>query len=301
VLAGIEQQRSEPQAIAVLEVNRITSPYAANDFRRTLGFDEQAAAVKAVTAADLRKFHADFYGAGKATAAVVGDFDESMVRAALGGIVAGWTARQPYERAVSPFFDVPAVIRKINTPDKANAVMIAGLNLPLRDDNADYPALVMANYMLGGGFLNSRLAVRIRQKEGISYGVSSFLTADPLDQDGNFGTFAIYNPQNSERLIAAYREELTKMLGEGFAANELNDAKTGWLQSRNVSRSQDRELVGRLSSYLFLDRTLEWDADFEKRVSALTVADVNAAVKRWIKPDMITIVEAGDFQKKAAP
>jgi zinc protease len=176
--------------------------------------------------------------------------------------------------------------------------MFAGVNLLLRDDDADYPALVIANYMLGGGFLNSRLAVRIRQKEGISYGVSSFLTADPLDKDGSFGTFAIYNPQNSARLIAAYKEELAKILGEGFTEAELKDAKSGWLQSRNVSRSQDRELVGRLSTYLFLDRTLEWDADFEKRLGALTVSDVNAAVKRWIKPDNLTIVEAGDFDKK---
>jgi len=53
-----------------------------------------------------------------------------------------------------------------------------------------------------------------------------------------------------------------------------------------------------LSTYLFLDRTLEWDADFEKRLGALTVNDVNAAVKRWIKPDNLTIVEAGDFDKK---
>ena len=300
VLAAIEQQRSEPQAIAAQEINRITSPFPAKDFRRTLSFDEQAAAVRAVTAADLRKFHTDFYGAGRATAAVVGDFDESMVRSALGAILAEWTSKMPYERAVSPFFDVPSVIRKINTPDKANAVMIAGVNLELRDDHPDYPALVMANYMLGGGFLNSRLAVRIRQKEGISYGVSSFLTADPLDKDGNFGTFAIYNPENSARLIAAYREELAKILTEGFAEAELKDAKNGWLQSRNVSRSQDRELVGRLSSYLFLDRTLEWDADFERRVSALTVTDVNAAVKRWIKPEVLSIVEAGDFEKTAA-
>ena len=299
-LAAIEQQRSDPQALAVLEVNRITSPFPANDFRRTLSFDEASAGVKAVTVADLRKFHADFYGAGQATAAVVGDFDETTTRAALGAILAGWQSKVPYERAVSPYFDVPAVARKINTPDKANAVLIAGLNLELRDDNADYPALVMANYMLGGGFLNSRLAVRIRQKEGISYGVSSFLSADPLDKDGNFGTFAIYNPENSARLIAAYREELNKILTEGFAENELKDAKSGWLQSRNVSRSQDRELVGRLSNYLFLDRTLEWDADFEKRVAALTVADVNAAVKRWIKPEAITIIEAGDFEKKSA-
>jgi zinc protease len=298
VLAAIEQQRSDPQAIASLEANRVTSPYPANDFRRTLSFDEQVAATKAVTTADLRQFHANHYGAGRATAAVVGDFDETTVRAALGAILAGWQAKLPYERAVSPFFDVPAVTRKINTPDKANAFMIAGVNLPLRDDDADYPALVIANYMLGGGFLNSGLAVRIRQKEGISYGVASFLTADPLDKDGNFGTFAIYNPQNSARLIAAYKEELAKMLTEGFTEAELKDAKSGWLQGRNVSRSQDRELVGRLSSYLFLDRTLEWDANFEKRLAALSVGEVNAAIKRWIKPENLTIVEAGDFEKK---
>ena len=300
VLAAIEQQRSDPQALAVLEAGRISSPYPANDFRRPLNFDEQVAAVKALSAGDLRKFHADFYGAGKATAAVVGDFDETTVRAALGAILAGWQSKIPFERATSPYFEVAPVARKINTPDKANAFMIAGLNLALRDDDADYPALVLANYMLGGGFLNSRLAVRIRQKEGISYGVSSFVRADSLDKSGSFGTFAIYNPGNSARLIAAYREELAKMLGEGFSDTELTDARNGWLQSRNVSRSQDRELVGRLSGYLYLDRTLEWDADFEKRVAALTVADVNAAVKRWIKPEAITIVEAGDFEKKPA-
>ncbi|MBU6377911.1 MAG: insulinase family protein [Gammaproteobacteria bacterium] len=301
VLASIEQQRSDPRAIASLEAERVSSPYPANDFRRVLGFDEKAAAVRAAGAAELRRFHAEFYGAGRATAAVVGDFDEATVRAALGGILAGWKAGVPYERAVSPYFEVAPVARKINTPDKANAVMVAGLNLALRDDDADYPALVIANYMLGGGFLNSRLAVRIRQKEGISYGVGSFLTADPLDKDGNFGTLAIYNPQNSARLIAAYREELAKMLSDGFSEAELKDAKSGWLQGRNVSRSQDRELVGRLASYLFLDRTLEWDAAFEQRVAALSTADVNAAVKRWIKPDSLVIIEAGDFEKKPAP
>jgi zinc protease len=301
VLAAIEQQRSDPQAIASLEANRVGSPYPANDFRRTLGFDEQVAATKAISAADLRKFHADYYGASRATAAVVGDFDETVVRAALGSILAGWQPRVEYVRAILPYFNVAPVARKINTPDKANAFMIAGLNLALRDDDPDYPALVIANYMLGGGFLNSRLAVRIRQKEGISYGVASFLTADPLDKRGTFGTFAIYNPQNSARLVAAYKEELAKMLGEGFTEAELRDAKNGWLQGRNVSRSQDRELVGRLATYLFLDRTLEWDADFEQRLAALSVADVNAAIKRWITPDSITIVEAGDFEKKAAP
>jgi len=295
VVASLEQARSDPQAIAARELNRISSPYPESDFRHTRDFDSEIAALKAVKVTDLRNFHREFYGASRATAAVVGDFDEVTVRAALGAMLAGWQAPIAYERAVSQHFEVGPSARKINTPDKANAVLFAGVNLPLRDDDQDYPALVMANYMLGGGFLNSRLAVRIRQKEGISYGVSSFLRADSLDKTGGFGTFAIYNPQNSARLLSAYREELDKVLNEGFGESELRDAQAGWLQSRNVSRSQDRELVGRLSSYLFLERTLEWDAEFERRVAALTVSEVNAAAKRWINPDALTLIEAGDF------
>ena len=295
-LASIDQQRSEPQAIAARENSRITTPWPAEDFRRVRTFEEEAAAIRATSVADLRRFHADFYGASNATAAVVGDFDETTARAALGAMLAGWTAKQPYERAPGNAFKVPGGDRKVVTPDKANAVMIARLNLPLRDDDPDFAALTLANYMLGGGFLNSRLATRIRQKEGISYGVSSFLQASPLDKDGAFGTFAIYNPQNSARLLAAYREELGKMLGDGFTEAEFTDARNGWLQSRSVGRSQDRELAGRLQSNLFLGRTLAWDAALEAKVSSLTVADVNAAVKRWIRPEDITIIEAGDFR-----
>ena len=297
-LAGLDQQRSEPQAIAARDSARITSPWPADDFRRVRSFEEEAVAIRGTSVADLRRFHADFYGASDATAAVVGDFDETTTRAALGAMLAGWSAEQVYERAPGNSFDIPGSSRQLITPDKTNAVMIARLNLPLRDDDPDFAALTLANYMLGGGFLNSRLATRIRQKEGISYGVSSFLQASSLDKDGAFGTFAIYNPQNSARLIAAYREELAKMLAEGFTEAELKDARSGWLQGRSVSRSQDRELVSRLQSYRFLDRTLAWDEALEARVATLTVADVNAAVKRWIRPQDLTIVEAGDFRTK---
>jgi len=298
VLASIEQQRSDPQALAQQGLQRILSPWPADDFRYEPTFEEQKSAVQAVSVADLRRFHAEFYNATAATAAVVGDFDETTVRGALGGLLADWKSAQPYQRAPAKFFDVPAKALRVNTPDKANATLLAGQNLALRDDDPDYPALVMANYMLGGGFLNSRLAVRIRQKEGISYGVSSFLQADPFDQAGSFGTFAIYNPENSARLLAAFRDEVARMLAGGFTDAELRDARNGWLQNRSVGRSQDRELVARLSTYLFLGRTLEWDANFEKRVAALSAADVNAAVKRWIRPDGLSVVEAGEFEKR---
>ena len=70
-----------------------------------------------------------------------------------------WKSPKPFARVPSAYQDVRAAESTlIQTPDKTNAFFLAGLNLQLRDDDPDYPALVLGNYMLGGGFLNSRLA-----------------------------------------------------------------------------------------------------------------------------------------------
>lgn len=294
-LAGIDSERSEPRSVASREMDRLTNRYPAGDFRRALSLDEEADAVKAVTVADLQRFHREFYGAAQATVAVVGEFDPAMTRAALGGMLSNWDAPIAYQRAPNQYFETDGSRRRLATPDKANAVMLAELGLPLRDDDADYPALVLGNFMLGGGFLNSRLATRIRQQDGLSYGVASQLVADPFEQTASFSGFAIYNPENSDKLVAAFREEIERVRSQGFREDELREATTGWLQARTLSRSQDQTLAAQVSSSLRLGRTPAWDADFERRVAALTLDDVNTAFRKWIRPEALVIVEAGDF------
>ena len=127
-------------------------------------------------------------------------------------------------------------------------MFVAGLNLPLRDDDPDYPALVLGNYMLGGGFLNSRLMARIRGKDGLSYGVGSQLQGDNFDKAGSFMTYAIYAPQNLAKLQQAFNEEIARVLTEDFTKEEIEQAKSGWLQGRSVARAQDNELVGHAGS-----------------------------------------------------
>jgi len=201
----------------------------------------------------------------------------------------------------SLYKDVPAANQSFPAPDKANAFFVAGFNLRLRDDDPDYPALVLGNYMLGGGFLNSRLATRIRQKEGLSYGVGSGLSVSSLDQSGRFMATAIYAPQNVERLEAAFKEEIARMLRDGFTSEEVAAAKSGYLQSRQVSRAQDNELAGRMNNYLFLGRTLAWDEELERKIAALTPEQINAAMRRHIDPSRLVIIKSGDFAKAAAP
>jgi len=297
-LADIDQQRSEPQSIAFNTFNRILNPYPKTDFRYTGTFDEQAEETRNMKLDDVKKFYADFYGSSNATVAVVGDFDDAAALSELTSMLKNWNAKNQYVRAPEPFFDVAAQNQKINTPDKANAMLAAGYNLKLRDDNADYPALIMGDYMLGGGFLNSRLAVRIRQKEGISYGVGSWLNADPIDQSGGFGSYASYNPDNADKLIAAYKDEMQKMLKDGFTEAEFKDAVTGYLQDEGVNRSRDSYLTYVLSSNLFLKRTMKWEETQENKITTLKVEDVNAAMRKWILPEKITYIQAGDFEKK---
>jgi zinc protease len=299
-LAGIEQQRSEPTAIGGTEFQRHMRPYPKGHPNYITTPDEDVAALKATTLDDVKKFYGDFYGALNGELAVVGDFDDKEIARLTNDLFGAWVNPRPYERIANPYQEIAPLNKSLETPDKANAFFLAGMTLNVREDDPDYPALALGNYMLGGGFLNSRLGTRIRQKEGISYGVGSQLQASPLDKSGIFVTFAIYAPQNVERLEAAFKEEIARALKDGFTDEEVKAAKSGWLQARQVGRAQDNELAGKLASYLYLNRMLAWDDAFEKRVASLTPAEIVAAMRRHIDPSKITIVKAGDFAKAKA-
>jgi zinc protease len=213
---------------------------------------------------------------------------------------AQWSSPLPYKRIAEDYQAVSAREEIIRTPDKANAVYLAGYGFAMRDDDPEYPAIAIGGYMIGGGFLNSRLATRIRQKEGLSYGVRGGFNASPLDKDASFSASMIYNPQNVAKLGAAFREEIERAAKEGFTAEELETAKTGWLKAREVSRSNDENLAGILSNYLFIGRDLHWDAHREDLVRALAPADVNSAIRKHLDFMKMISVRAGDF-KEAAP
>ena len=153
--------------------------------------------------------------------------------------------------------------------------------------------------MLGGGALRSRLADRIRQKEGLSYGVGSQVTAHALDPTSLWLAYAISAPQNTAKVEAALREEVQKAITEGFTEDELIEAKKGWRQSAEVGRTQDASLARRLSGYLGIDRTLAYDKDLEAKVAALTVAKVNEALRQNLKAVNLSFISAGDFAKVA--
>ncbi|MCS7080330.1 MAG: insulinase family protein [Chloracidobacterium sp.] len=296
-IARIEQNRREPQNVALVAFRRHIAPYPKDDVRYTPLPDEEIARIKAVTLADVKRFYETFYGVSNAQLAVVGDFDAAEIEKLGNELFGDWKAKTPFVRIETPFQAVPPVDETFETPDKANAFFVAGQPLEIRDDDPDYPALVLASYIFGGGFLNSRLAVRIRQTEGISYGVGAQLQVSSLDRSGAFVVFAIYAPQNLARLEAAFKEEVERAVREGFTLKEVEVAKAGYLQERQVARAQDRELAPGLVNYRYLGRRLTWEADFEAKIKALTPEQVSAAFAKYISYDKMSRFKAGDFAK----
>jgi len=296
-VTSIQASLSEPEARASDALSKHFNIYPKGDPRYSDSLEESLEEVKAAKLDDVKRFHRDFYGARPAQIAIVGDFDEAKATALVKELFAGWTPAVPYARIPIDFKDIAPTSVTIRTPDKENAVFLARENIDMRDDDPDYPALYVADYILGGGAgFDSRLMSRIRQKEGLSYGVGSELSVGSEDRAGAWSAYAIAAPQNMARVEAALKEEIARALKDGFTDAEVANAKSGILQTRAQTRAQDGALAGAWVGNLYLGRTFEWSKQLEEKIRALKTSDVDAALRKHIDPAKLTIVKAGDFK-----
>jgi zinc protease len=294
-LAAIEAQRREPEAVAASALARHANPYPRGDVRYARSFDEMAHDVAAVNSAQVRDFHRQFYGASRAEFSAVGDLDVAAVRAALQAGFADWRSPQPYTRIAQPLQPAQPERMALPTPDKQNATLLARLSLPLSDQDADYPALMMANHLLGGGG-NSRLWNRIRETEGLSYDVRASIGWSSHERHSDWMLSAIFAPQNQAKVEAALKDELARALKDGYTAQELAQGQRGLLSQRRLARAQDANLTAALARNLDLGRGFEVSEKVDEAIAQLTLAQVNDALRRYLQPSQFVWVWAGDFK-----
>jgi zinc protease len=297
MLATIELQRSEPQQIVVRAYQRHwAQDYPRDDVRYIATIDEEVAFVTNATAANLRELHSGFIGATGAEVVVVGDFDADAVRALITERLGDWRSPKPASDVLNLYsnLETTPTTEVFETPDKENAFFMAGKPIEMRDSHADYPALVLGNYILGSGPA-SRLFGRIRGREGLSYGVGSGFNAAPRSDGANFTVNAISAPQNAAQVEASFRDELTTILRDGYTQQEFDEAKRSWAQQRQIARTQDGGLAGTLGLWTHVGRTMAWDADFESKVQALTVEQVRDAMQRHFDLTKMAFMRGGDF------
>lgn len=299
-LVELESRLVEPDAIAAEAVMQALNRYPHGDVRNTPSQQQKIGDLKELKIEDVQAFYRDFLNGTHGDLVVVGDFEPNIVIDQFNSILDNWKSSKPFVRPGNlPNTEAEGKELKIETPDKENAVYYASQQYALRDDDPRYPALVIGNYILGGGSLSSRLGDRVRQKDGLSYGVGSGVTAHPVDARTTFTIFAIANPGVRDKLVAAIREEIERLLKDGITAEELDAAKKGYLQAQQVGRSNDGQVVIMLAGNQFAKRTMTYHKDFEQRIQKLSIEDVNKAVREFIKLDGLVIATAGDFAGSA--
>jgi zinc protease len=296
-VTDIEGRRSDPEDVASRALGRYGNPYPESDVRYMPTVDEEVKRIDAAKLDAVKDFYNRFAGGSHAELALVGDFDPVAVKPLLEELFGTWQSAAPYTRVPKPLVTKRAMEIREETPDKANAVLAGELALPINDTSPDFPALRVANYILGGS-ASSRLWERIRQREGLSYGVYSSLEPNSFEPNTQLTVEAIFAPENLSRLRAALTEELARAVRDGFTNQEVDAAQTALLEERRLARAQDSGLASNLAQQEYLGRTFAFASEVDARIASLSAAEVNTALRKYVRPDAFVDVYAGDFAKK---
>ena len=298
IVTGLEQSSTDPQSLGRRSVDRRLTPYPKGHVLAVQSIDEEIEMYRSVTIEEIAALHREFIGSHAGEVTAVGDFDVESFKALIKEQLDGLEVDQPYVRVDRPAHpEIPGSLEAIETPDKENAVYRASLQVNLSDSDPEFAALELGNFILGGGSLSSRLGNRVRQQEGLSYGIASYTLPRSKDSRVDFTVAAITNPGKKDRLIEVINEELIRIREEGITETELKEAKAAYLQAARVRRSDDGALNQELLSSLFNERTLQHVADHEQNISDATLEAVNAAIRKYIDPERLVISVAGDFAK----
>jgi zinc protease len=171
-------------------------------------------------------------------------------------------------------------LRILLIPDASQTGII---NLNISEKHADYPAIFMANELLGGGaFLSSRIPQRLREHEGMSYGAGTFMNMEYKYNVGYWGLYAAYNPVYKGRLDSALHQEIDKAIAGGFTEDELKNSVKSWLEQNKTSLGDNSFLSGMMRAYLRDERSLDDFTSFENKVKSLNLDAVNAALRKYL-------------------
>ncbi len=292
----LEESANDPDSLAQVAMERHFSHYPQGDWRYVPTIKEHIAMMKAVTREQVSKHAAAMRGFNDAEISVVGDFDGTAIKAALNNAFASSKRQTPFARVNREH--KPAVVKseKLATPDKENASYMTRISFPLMDKSPDYPALILADFIVGGS-AGARLFQRVREKEGLSYDVYSSLSVPTFANNATWTFGYIANPQNAAKAEAALKDELQRLLGGELTEQEFVAQRQSLLDQRMVRRSQDATLAMQLVTLSDADRTFSTVADWEAKIRSLTKADFNAILKKYIRPSEMSSFVAGDFTK----
>lgn len=294
-----EAYKNEPRSLVSEAIEKKTALYPKSHPYYSESSDEKIANLSKITLDDLKQYYNKFYNGGNSNIVFVGGIDKIVIKGFMNKTFEKWNSKVSYKRIPTQYFDVKAYNNTIQVNDKSNAAVMGRINLNIGETDPDFPAVDMANELLGGGaFLSSRIPQRLREVEGMSYGAGSFVSGNGIDGTGNWGVYAFFNPTFKDKLDNALKEEFQKALDKGFTKEEFDSSLKSWLQQRQTLLGIDNFLAYQMREYLDQNKSFKTFSDYEDKVKSLDVNKVNGALKKYFDLQKLVLIYAGDFTKK---
>jgi zinc protease len=297
-LAAKRVNKSDTAVMAGNALQRVFSRYAAGDPRQARTLDETEQLLKAATAIQLREFWRRFGGAGVGELALVGPVQPDEVKTLVQQHFGNWKSREPHKPWI---FEYPPGLagawQSVQVPEKANATYTARIPLVMNEDDPQYPALFAAVNLLGGR-AGTALWQRVREQEGLSYGVNSSLFVPSSLAEGAAAAINInasFAPENRDKLRAAIRDELQQRAANGFSSLQVGFARRAIVAFRADFLAQNANVAGLLAGNLRWGRDMARYARHTEAYDKLDTDAVNAALKKYLQLGLLTEVAAGTF------
>ena len=288
--AKYRKAENQPGSVAFTELQGTL--YSEGHVFHQKSIADQRADLQSMTVADLRDFHAARYTPSATTVTIVGDVEADEAIALVErhfGDWAGVAAEPVAVGAVEPQAS-RTIVRKMN--DKPAVSVVMGAAIELKRSSPDYPAARLALQILGGDTLTARLGKRVREEMGLTYGI--------VARTGNLThgwapwmvTMSVMT-KNIGLAIAETNTILDKFVREGVTARELETQVNGESGSYKVGLSNLGQLTEKIAENDAMGLGVDDIDTYPEQLSAVTLDEVNAAIKKYFDPAKLVTVIAG--------
>jgi zinc protease len=292
-LGMMDEFRTDPQSRGEIELSRKESPHPKGSLLGEPSLSGQMASIRATKIRDVRALHR-LAGGNNAAIAIVGDADPAQIQALLEKELGTWKTRTPAAPLADPYRRVKGGVHEIHIADRAMAWVGMGEQVNLSTKDPDFPALMLANQLLGGGDL-SRLNQKLREQNGLSYWTDSSLYEENTGKKLLFEASASAPSEGAGTALQWMQEEVEKLRTEPLAQSELDEARSLLLMQLGRALNSGEDLA--LALVTGLQENTGFDEN-EKLMAALrqvTPEQVTAAAQKYLDPARMVSVKSGSL------
>jgi len=226
----------------------------------------------------------------------VGDLDNAEVQREVANAFKGWKGGSNYKK-IAKAHPTKGGDKTVNMDDKTSITVMLGVPTTLNKRDKDYMALRMGTYILGGNF-SARLMSTVRDEEGLTYGINSFLGGDTFS-DGYWAVQATFAPTLLDKGIQSTMKQVNQWIEDGVTQKELDAKKSTISGSYKVRLATTGGMAGQILSFAQQGHNVKYMDQYVKDINALTLDEINRAIRKYIKPDDLFMVKAGTIEKTA--